>query len=142
RKFALPGIGHILAPWREFITPSKLRAIKTAPGGKFPLRLGRELLATPFGIRDYILPSDMHDGVLLSSLQRAFGARGMLPAGTGHPMPPVVMVIHVNPMRGLLKDRRAWHQQFWLGIRIIRGIRGALGHSDVARGFNKFLELG
>src|SRR5260370_2788462 len=54
REFALPGIGHVLSPWRELVSPSIFCVFEAAPGSKFPFRLRWQFLALPYGVGDRI----------------------------------------------------------------------------------------
>ena len=46
-KFALPGIGQMLAAGRELVAPGIFRAVEAAARGEFPFGLGRQILAGP-----------------------------------------------------------------------------------------------
>src|SRR5215470_10864004 len=69
RKFPLPGVGHVPVLRRELIAPGIFRAIESAAGGEFPLRLSRQLLARPARIGLGVPVGDMHHGVVFEPLE-------------------------------------------------------------------------
>src|SRR5271165_1472594 len=47
RERALPGVRHVVVIGDELVSPGKHHAVQSAAGGKFPFRLGGQLLARP-----------------------------------------------------------------------------------------------
>ena len=70
-KRALPGICHLTAARREFITPGKFSPVEAAARGVLPLGFGRQVLARPSGIGFSVSISDMHHRVIVEALIRA-----------------------------------------------------------------------
>src|SRR5262245_1294679 len=85
---ALPAIGDRLAVRVERLAPL-LAYFTAAARGKFPLRLGRQLVATPFGICKRILIGDMHRRVIFLALDRRTRTLGLAPIRAFDILPPL-----------------------------------------------------
>ena len=62
------------------------------------------------------------------------------PVGAEHELPPVVEVAEVHGVRRFHEHERARVQQFFLGARIVVGVRGNLGERHVPRRIHERLE--
>ena len=96
REVALPGVGHVLAGGREFLAPGELCAVEAAARGKFPLGLGRQLLAGPFGIGLGVLVGDLHHRMVVEPADMAALAVGPAPVGAEGEIPPLAPVAEVD----------------------------------------------
>ena len=61
-----------LSAGRELVAPCKLRAVKPAARGEFPFGLRRQFLTHPFCVSGRIHMCDMHDRVVVQSVDIAF----------------------------------------------------------------------
>ena len=75
-KPPLPGVGHELAGWPEFIAPGIEVARKSAPGRKFPLGFRREPLAGPRCEGSRILVGNLHHGIIATAMESPTNAGG------------------------------------------------------------------
>ena len=96
RKFALPGVGHVLAAGREFIAPGELGAVEAAARGKLPFGFGRQVLAGPSRIGQRIGIRDVHDRMIVEHVDVALGPVGMAPVGALHERPPLAPVAQIE----------------------------------------------
>src|SRR5262249_28966232 len=65
REVALPDVGHVLATRRQLVAPGELRAIQARARGKFPFRLGWQVLAGPARISERIGIGAVHNRMMI-----------------------------------------------------------------------------
>src|SRR6516165_9109374 len=88
-KISLPGIGHVFAAGRKRFAPSELGAVEPAACGEFPLGLGWQVLARPFGVGQRIRVSDMDNGMIVERVYIALRPIGMTPICVFQISPPL-----------------------------------------------------
>ena len=106
RKFTLPGVGHMLAAGRELVAPGKLGAVKTAARSELPFRLGRQILAGPFGVSQRVRERDVHDRMIVEPIDVAVRSVGMLPICALQEGPPLTPVAKIDRPRRRRKNKR------------------------------------
>src|SRR4029079_455252 len=92
RKRALPGVGHLFAAGRELVAPGEFCVLKTAARGELPLRLRRQLLAGPLGVRLSIFVGDVNDGMVVETLDPAAAAIWVAPIRAEPEIPPLAPI--------------------------------------------------
>src|SRR5262249_20321018 len=80
---ALEGIALRMLVGERLIAPDVLLALQAASRGEFPLGLGGQPLARPFGVGNRVEPGDVDDGVVVLALDGTAGSFGMAPVGAG-----------------------------------------------------------
>src|SRR4051812_38961261 len=91
-EFALPGVGHVTAVWRELVTPGKFGAVEPAARGELPFGLGRQVFAGPLCIGKRIAESHVHDGMIVESVDVAPWPIRMPPVRALQERPPLAVV--------------------------------------------------
>ncbi len=66
----------MLAARNQFLAPGKLRLLEATAGRELPFRLGREVLAGPFGIGLGIAVGDMDDRMIQDRPDAALAPQG------------------------------------------------------------------
>ena len=140
-EVALPGVGHHPPPWGELVSPGEHGAVETAAGRELPLRLGRQLLAGPGGVRQRVGVRHVRDGVQVAAVQGAVRPFGMPPLRRRRPGPPgsVVVQAHATARRG--EDERARHQLLGIRVREVQCVGGDLRDGDVVGRLHEPSEL-
>src|SRR3546814_12089850 len=78
----------------------------SAARSEFPLRLGGQRLARPFGISLCVLERDVDDGVVHQIVDAAVRARRVPPVGAGHQCPPLTEIVERHRRGGALENER------------------------------------
>jgi hypothetical protein len=141
-EFALPGVGHRLAPRGRVVAPGERRAVEAAAGGELPFGLGWELLARPRGVGVGVLGRDVGDRVLVEAVQGAARAARVAPVRARGVAPPLGHVAQAHRAPGRVEHQRAGVQQGRVGVRVLGRVERALGHRDVAGRLREAAELG
>src|SRR6185503_3876514 len=89
REFTLPRVGHVPIVGKEFVAPCVVHTIKSATRGKFPLGFGWQRFPFPLRKRLGIRERDVHDGMVVSRVDRTAGSLRMTPLRATHELPPV-----------------------------------------------------
>src|SRR3546814_6880586 len=92
----------------------------SAARSEFPLRLGGQRLARPFGISLCVLERDVDDGVVHQIVDAAVRARRVPPVGAGHQCPPLTEIVERHRRGGALENERGGHGEFGIQIGIER----------------------
>ena len=111
RKFALPGIGHVLAVGRELVAPGKLGAVEPAARGELPFGLGRNVFAGPLGVGQRVGERHVHDRMIVEIIDVALRAVGMAPVGTLEKSPPLTPIAQIDRARRRREHQRAGIEQ-------------------------------
>ena len=141
RKVTLPGVGHHPSPVRELVTPGIGGALETPTGGELPLRLGRQGLARPVGVRDRVGVRHMRHRMPIEAVQGAAGSLGMTPLGTRHPRPPGSGVVEAHRPGGRREHQRTGHELGRICLRKVHCIGCYLRHRDVTCRLDEATEL-
>ena len=141
RKFALPGVRHVLAAGRELIAPGKLGAVEPAARDEFPFGLGRQLLADPRGVSQRVRKCHMHDRMIVEPVDVALRTVGVAPVRAFQERPPLAPVAEIDLARRRREYERARTDHVRQRAGIIFRVRGNLGKGDVAVCLDEFLEL-
>src|ERR1700694_2729528 len=96
REFALPGIGHVTAGWREQIAPRKLGLIETATRSVFPFGFGRQLLAGPGRVSFGIAVRNVYNRMIVETADRAALAIRAAPVGAELKTPPIRKIAQID----------------------------------------------
>src|SRR3546814_7731559 len=107
-----------ISDWSSDVCSSDLPAARR----EFPLRLGGQRLARPFGISLCVLERDVDDGVVHQIVDAAVRARRVPPVGAGHQCPPLTEIVERHRRGGALENERGGHGEFGIQIGIEPGI--------------------
>src|SRR6516162_2747157 len=142
RKGALPGVCHRLAAGREFIAPGELLTVEPAARGKFPFRLGRQVLARPFGVCHGVAIRDVNHGMVIEPAERAARTVGPPPVGAKLECPPLAPVAQIiDRMLWRAEHQRAGPEHVRQSAWIVLRIRRDFGEGDMAGRPDELAEL-
>src|SRR5262249_40045879 len=119
REFTLPGVRWRMLFIARLVTPNVIHLFFPATSGKLPLRLGRHMLARPFGISNRVIPRNLHDGIIVAPLDITVWPLGMSPIGPRRPVPPLwrCALIERNLSTSWQEHQRTGNQIFGRGGR-------------------------
>ena len=141
RKLTAPDVGHALAAGRELFAPGEFDAVQSAAGRKFPLGLGRQVLAGPSRIGERVGVRDMHDRVVVEPAYPGLRPLGMAPIGALHIGPPLAPVAEIDTMAPRHEDERARIQHVGQRAGVVLGVGCLLCERDVAGLVDELSEL-
>src|SRR5690606_27123633 len=108
----IPIVGHALAIWHEFVAPYVGGLLQPAPGGIFPLRLGRQTLAGPLRIGFGVLVAHLHHRVVTLAFYAAARPLWLTPVCTRHITPPFPVSGEAGRALGANEHHSSRHQGF------------------------------
>src|SRR5271170_4588958 len=121
-EVSLMGIGHPFSVGAKVVSPDEGLAGLAATRGEFPLRFGGQPLARPFCVGQCIFVRDLHDGVVIFTLDVAVWSERVAPVRAGDVTPPLEMIVQGNGVIGRREDDRARDQIFGRSDRIVLGV--------------------
>ena len=95
-EITLPSVCKMLPAGRELRTPSEFGTVEAATGREFPLRLGRQLLASPLRIRQCVAIGDVDDRMIAEFGSRAAWTVWPAPIGTELELPPLLPAAQID----------------------------------------------
>src|SRR5215831_1328504 len=102
-------------------------AVEPAPGGKFPLGFGRQVLAGPFRISQGIAVGDVNDGMIIEPGERAARSIGSAPVGAKLERPPLAPVTQIDRMVWRRENQGTGPEHVRQSARVVLRVRGDLG---------------
>ncbi len=121
--------------------PNKWLAIEAATRGELELGFGRKFLAGPTGIGFCILISDVYDGMIFQTVDRALWSAWVPPVRPLDVRPPDIGIAAVDHTGRRREDSRGRRQHIGRGIRIVLWPRRSLGERYIARHLNETGEV-
>src|SRR6185312_9841369 len=118
-EFALPGIGTMLAAWRELVAPGIFGSVHSAARSELPFCLGGQVLAGPLCISERVRIGDMHDRMTVEHVDTALWAIRVPPVGALHELPPSAPVAEIDGPRRRRKHKRSRMQHVGLRVGIV-----------------------
>ena len=141
RKFALPGVGHVLAAGRELVAPGVVGAVEPAARREFPFGFGRQLLAGPARVSERVGERHVHDRMIVEALEVALGSVRMAPIGALGERPPLAEVAQIDRVLRRREHQRARVDHVRQDAGIVLRVGRNLRDRDVTRRVDEFLEL-
>ena len=133
RELALPRVGGRPAVRKVLVAPGERCPLETSAGRQLPLRLRRELLPGPPRVRLRILVRDVHDRVVVATVDGGALSAGVLPVRAGDVLPPVAVVVEVHWPARCAEHQRSGHEQLGIGVGVLVRVERPLGERHVRR---------